>query len=243
MQSQTSGLQARQLASHLLHAVLRNKQPFDEAFAASSAKAAFSGLAFRDRAFARAIAATALRRLGQIEDMLGRFLEKPLPADAFEARFILIAGATQLAFMEVAPHAAIGLAVEQAKGTRAARHLAGLVNAVLRRVSANKAAILAEQDASKLNTPAWLWQRWVRHYGEETASRIAAAHLEEPPLDLSVKADAAAWAERLSGLLLPSGHGARLRQRDASRISKDTRRAHGGCRMPPPPCPRFCLAT
>src|SRR5271157_1789977 len=205
MQSQTSGLQARQLASHLLKAVLRNKQPFDEALAASSAKAAFSGLAFRDRAFARAIAATALRRLGQIEDMLGRFLEKPLPADAFEARFILISGVTQLAFMEVAPHAAIGLAVEQAKGTRAARHLAGLVNAVLRRVSANEAEILAEQDASKLNTPGWLWRRWVRHYGEEIASRIAAAHLEEPPLDFSMKLDAASWAEPLSGSLLPWG--------------------------------------
>ena len=185
-------------------AVLRNKQPFDEAFAASSAKPAFSTLAFRDRAFARAIAATGLRRLGQIEDMLGRFLEKPLPADAFEARFILITGATQLAFMEVAPHAAIGLAVEQAKGTRAARHLSGLINAVLRRVT-DKAAILAEQDASKLNTPGWLWQRWVRHYGEDTASRIAAEHLEEPPLDLSVKAEPAAWAERLSGSLLPWG--------------------------------------
>ena len=184
---------------------MRNRQPFDDAFAASSAKTAFSGLAFRDRAFARAIAATALRRLGQIEDMLGRFLEKPLPEDAFEARFILITGAAQLAFMEVAPHAAIGLAVEQAKGSRAARHLSGLVNAVLRRVDANKAEILAEQDASRLNTPEWLWRRWVRHYGEDTASRIAAAHLEEPPLDLSVKADTAAWAERLSGSLLPWG--------------------------------------
>ncbi len=203
--TEISGLQARLLASHLLAAVLRNKQPFDDAFAASSAKPAFSGLAFRDRAFARAIAATCLRRLGQIEDMLGRFLEKPLPADAFEARFILIAGAAQLAFMEVAPHAAIGLAVEQAKGSRAARHLSGLINAVLRRVSADKAAILSDQDASTLNTPAWLWQRWVRHYGEDTASRIAAAHVEEPPLDLSVKADAAACAERLSGSLLPSG--------------------------------------
>ena len=203
--TEISGLQARQLASHLLDAVLRNRQPFDDAFAASSAKPAFSGLAFRDRAFARAIAATGLRRLGQIEDMLDRFLEKPLPADAFEARFILIAGAVQLTFMEVAPHAAIGLAVEQAKGTRAARHLAGLVNAVLRRVSTSKADILAEQEVSKLNTPAWLWQRWVRHYGEDTASRIAAAHRDEPPLDLSVKADAAAWAERLSGSLLPWG--------------------------------------
>ncbi len=118
--TEISGLQSRQLASYLLKAVLQDKRPFDDAFAGSGAKAAFSGLAFRDRAFSRAIAATALRRLGQIEDMLRRFLERPLPADAFEARFILIAGAAQLAFMDVAPHAAIGLAVEQAKATRAA---------------------------------------------------------------------------------------------------------------------------
>ena len=203
--AEISGLQARQLSSHLLKAVLRDRRPFDEAFAESSAKPAFSGLAFRDRAFARAIAATALRRLGQTQDMLGRFLERPLPEDAFEARFILIAGAAQLVFMDVAPHAAIGLAVEQAKSTRASCHFAGLINAVLRRVSANKATILAEQDASKLNTPEWLWRRWVRHYGEETASRIAAAHVDEPLLDLSVRTDAAGWAERLSGSLLPWG--------------------------------------
>jgi 16S rRNA (cytosine967-C5)-methyltransferase len=72
-------------------------------------------------------------------------------------------------------------------------------------VNANKAEILAEQDASRLNTPEWLWKRWVLHYGEETASRIAAAHLEEPPLDLSVKANAAAWGTRLSGSFLPWG--------------------------------------
>jgi 16S rRNA (cytosine967-C5)-methyltransferase len=201
--TEVSGLQSRQLASNLLKAVLRDKRPFDDAFGASGAKTAFSGLAFRDRAFARAIAATALRRLGQIEDLLGRFLERSLPADAFEARFILIAGAAQLAFMDVAPHAAIGLAVEQAKGTRAARHLAGLINAVLRRVISNKSAILAEQDTATLNTPHWLWRRWVRHYGEKASREIAAAHLEEPPLDLSVRADPAAWAERLSGSLLP----------------------------------------
>jgi 16S rRNA (cytosine967-C5)-methyltransferase len=107
--------------------------------------------------------------------------------------------------MEVAPHAAIGLAVEQAKASRAVRHLAGLVNAVLRRVNEHKAAILAEQDASRLNTPEWLWRRWVQAYGDETAARIATAHLEEPPLDLSAKADAADLAARLSGAALPWG--------------------------------------
>jgi 16S rRNA (cytosine967-C5)-methyltransferase len=203
--AESAGLQARRLAAHLLKAVLRDKQPFDDAFAAAGSKAAFSGLEFRDRAFARAIAAMALRRLGQIEDMLCRFLEKPLPAEAFEARFILIAGAAQLAFMEVAPHAAISLAVEQAKGSRMARRYAGLVNAVLRKISANAAAIAAEQDAGRLNVPAWLFARWIAHYGEETARLIAAAHLQEPAHDLSVKADAQGWAGRLGGTLLPWG--------------------------------------
>ncbi len=204
-QTEASGLQARRLAAYLLKAVLRDKQPFDEAFAASGAKAAFATLEFRDRAFARAIAATALRRLGQIEDLLRRFLEKPLPAEAFEARFILIAGTVQLTFMDVAPHAAISLAVEQAKGSRGAHRYAGLINAVLRKVSANAAQIVPQQDAATLNTPAWLFSRWTRHYGEETVRRIAAAHLEEPALDLSFKAGPAEWAARLSGTLLPWG--------------------------------------
>ncbi|WP_127079721.1 RsmB/NOP family class I SAM-dependent RNA methyltransferase [Rhodomicrobium lacus] len=196
---------ARRLAVYLLKSVLHDYQSFDEAFAGSSARDAFAAMEARDRAFARAIATIALRRLGQIEDMLSRFLEKPLSADAFEARAILIAGATQLAFMDVAPHAAIGLAVEQAKASRFSRHLGGLINAVLRRVSENRAAILREQDAAHLNTPAWLWQRWVSAYGEATAREIAGAHLEEPPLDLSVRGDAGQWAAKLKGEALPWG--------------------------------------
>jgi 16S rRNA (cytosine967-C5)-methyltransferase len=204
-QTESAGLQARKLAAYLLRAVLRERQPFDDAFAATSAKAAFSGLESRDRAFAHAIAATALRRLGQIEDLLARFLSKPLPPEAFEARFILIVGTVQLAFMEVAPHAAINLAVEQAKASRGAHRFTGLINAVLRKVGADAAAAMAQQDADRLNTPPWLFSRWERHYGEETARRIAAAHLEEPALDLSIKADAPGWAARLGGDLLPSG--------------------------------------
>jgi 16S rRNA (cytosine967-C5)-methyltransferase len=204
-QSESAGLHARKLAAYLLRAVLHGRQPFDDVFAASETKAAFASLESRDRAFARAIAATAFRRLGQVEDLLRRQLLKPLPEDAFEAQFILIAGATQLAFMDVAPHAAISLAVDQAKLSRATFRYAGLINAVLRKVSTEASAQVASQDAAKLNTPAWLLGRWAGHYGEEAARKIAAAHLEEPALDLSVKADAAGWAARLGGAVLPSG--------------------------------------
>src|SRR3990170_5976589 len=40
---------------------------------------------------------------------------------------------------------------------------------------------------------------------EARAHAIAAAHLIEPPLDLTVKSDPELWAERLSGRVLPTG--------------------------------------
>ena len=55
------------------------------------------------------------------------------------------------------------------------------------------------------DTPAWLAQRWRSTYGESVARAIAAAHRSEPTLDLSVKSDPAGWAERLGGMVLPTG--------------------------------------
>jgi 16S rRNA (cytosine967-C5)-methyltransferase len=65
-------------------------------------------------------------------------------------------------------------------------------------------AALAGFDAA-LDTPAWLMTRWRRVYGEATARAIAAVHGEEPPLDLTVKHDAEAWAARMRGRVLATG--------------------------------------
>jgi 16S rRNA (cytosine967-C5)-methyltransferase len=64
---------------------------------------------------------------------------------------------------------------------------------------------LSRQDRVRLNVPEWLWRRWATTYGEDVARRIAEASLKEAPLDISAKADAQAWAERLGGRLLPTG--------------------------------------
>jgi 16S rRNA (cytosine967-C5)-methyltransferase len=47
--------------------------------------------------------------------------------------------------------------------------------------------VIAAQDAARLNTPDWLWQRWLETYGEERARAIASAHLGVPPLDIVTK--------------------------------------------------------
>ena len=66
-------------------------------------------------------------------------------------------------------------------------HFKPLINAVLRRVSREGKEALAKQDAPRLNTPDWLWTRWVAAYGEDTARAIATAHLKQAPLDIVSK--------------------------------------------------------
>jgi 16S rRNA (cytosine967-C5)-methyltransferase len=100
---------------------------------------------------------------------------------------ILLAGACELLFLNVAAHAAVDGANRLAQADGKAVHFKSLINAVLRRVAREGAELIARQDAARLNTPDWLWQRWSETYGEEPARAIALAHLGVPPLDIVTK--------------------------------------------------------
>ena len=89
---------------------------------------------------------------------------------------------------------------------------AGMVNAVLRNLLRRRDEFLELAAAGDYDLPPWLAQRWRKHYGEETARAIAAIYMKEPPLDVSVKSDVEDWAERLDGIVLPTGS-IRLRTR------------------------------
>lgn len=191
---------ARRAALAVLDDVLGRNAPLDESLAARLG----ARLEARDRAFARHLAATTLRRRGQIDSLIAAFVARPLPKEAHTARNILRLGAAQLAFLDTPPHAAVNETVALA-GARGAERYRGLVNAVLRRLAAEGKARVAVQDAAKLDTPEWLWNSWRAAYGEGTARRIAEAHLAEPPLDFSVSGDPGAWAARLDAALLPTG--------------------------------------
>lgn len=185
---------ARAAALDLFQGVIRRKQALDQQMAGG----ALAALDPRGRAFAHNLVATTLRRLGQIDALISTCLEKPLPKGARTAQDILRLGAAQLLFTGTADHAAIDTAVELARDRGQAR-LAKLVNAVLRRIQREGAAFVADQDAARLNTPDWLWHSWEAAYGAATCRAIAEVHLAHAPLDITVKSDAAAWAERLGG--------------------------------------------
>ncbi len=181
--------------------VLSEGHSFDGAAAKVFENSTLEG---RDRALARLIAATVLRRLGELEFVLNSFLEKPLSKRHGALWQILLAGAAQLLFLDTPPHAAVGLAVDQARRDRQAAHYDKLVNAVLRRVARDGKAVLEGADALALNVPAWMLARWTQAYGGDVARRIAAASLAEAPLDVTVKEAPETWAERLGGAVLPT---------------------------------------
>jgi 16S rRNA (cytosine967-C5)-methyltransferase len=168
--------------------VLRKKVPLERAVADSIESAPLSA---RDRGFARALATESLRRLGQIEELIRHFIAKPPPPHKSGITpEILIAGVCELLFLKTPPHAAVDAANRLAQTDRNAVHFKPLINAVLRRIAREGEAIVASQDAAALNTPDWLWPRWLSAYGEAEARAVAAVHSQIPPLDLSFSGDA-----------------------------------------------------
>jgi 16S rRNA (cytosine967-C5)-methyltransferase len=201
--SEPAGLAARRLAADILDGVVHRRRPLDEQL--DDRNAALSALPERDRALTRAIATTALRRLGTLRHLLGRYLERGLPADAPRVETALLIGAVQILWLEVPDHAAVDLAVRLAQADRRAARYAALVNAVLRRVAHDGRARLAGLDIATCDTPDWLLTRWTATYGADTARTIARANGQEPALDLTVKSDDARWAAALGGRVLWPG--------------------------------------
>lgn len=153
----------------------------------------------RDRAFLKLLVMTALRHWGEAGAAVARFLDRPLPRKARTTNLILNLAAVQLYWLDTPAHAAIDTAVRLAKAHSAARHFAGLVNAVLRRLTE------APRPGPSAVLPAWLMARWKADYGADTAAAIATASLAEAAIDVTARAEPATWAERLGGKLLPTG--------------------------------------
>jgi 16S rRNA (cytosine967-C5)-methyltransferase len=194
----TDDLAARRAALDVFQGVVVQRKAVNDTF-----DTAVTALEPRDRAFVRLLVATALRRLGQIDAVIAHFVTKP-PPDLVRDIFRL--GAAQVLFLGTAPHAAVATTVGLVRA-RGQDRMTGLVNAVMRKIATEGPAMVAEQDAARINTVDWLWQSWAAAYGPDVAAQIALAHLGEPPVDFTLKdsATAADWTQRLDATVLPTG--------------------------------------
>ncbi len=205
----TAGIPARKIAVDILNKVIGERRPLDEELRETGGHPELFALEARDRALVRAILGTALRRRGQIAAILDRLLERPVPEKTGLVLDILHVAAAQILFMEIPDRAAVAIAVTIADRDGRTRRYKGLINAVLRRMTAEREELLAANAAPWRNVPVWLFAAWQKAYGEETALAIAAMHLHEPNLDLAVKDGADGWAERLGGRVI-AGNTVRL---------------------------------
>src|SRR6202047_501189 len=167
-----TGFAARWAAATLLEGVLRRNRPLDEQVEDGYAKPGLRELSERDRALARRIAATVLRRLGTLRRLIGDLLGRGQPESAPQSESALLTGAAQLLFLDIPHHAAVDLSVRLLQGDRRHARYAGLVNAVLRRLARIGPDQLAKLAPLCLDTPEWLLTRWVRAYGEDAARAI-----------------------------------------------------------------------
>ena len=198
------GLEARSAAAKLLAAVLDRKTSLDGMLDADHGNPAYRALNDADRALVRAILNTALRHLPRIDAAISSLLQTPLPEGARALKHVLTVAAAQILYLDVPDHSAVDLAVEQANADPRNRRFASLVNALLRRMSREKADILARLEEVAA-MPDWFFQRLVKAYGAEAAEAIAKAQLTPAAIDLTVKSDPQGWAERLNGVVLPTG--------------------------------------
>lgn len=197
------GLQSRQIAYEVLESVLLKKQPLDHMLESHQG---FNGLNTQDRGFTRMLIATALRRKGQLDDLIMRSTTQEKPLHPEQLRVILYVGIVQILFMDVSDHAAVNVTVELAKNLGYDRQK-GLINAVLRRMTTEGAEWIKRQDPVQTNIPPWLLSLWIDSYGLSGAAQIAESSLSEASLDISVKDPKMKlnWAQALEATILPTG--------------------------------------
>lgn len=202
------GLGARKVALEIVDSVLHQKISLDECLKNSYSRESNNGsilFDYRDRNFTRLLATTMLRRHGQLTKIVSNYLKKPLPNSGQYAQLILLLGAAQLIFLKGTPHSVIDTAVELCRMQHSSMRFAGLINAVLRRISERDPAHLLEQTNDFLNVPKWMLNRWITAYDKKTTREIVTASLKEAALDITVLGKSQELANRVNGIVLPTG--------------------------------------
>lgn len=186
---------ARSAAVWLLGQVLDEGRLLSELLAEKH----FYSLDAPSRARAQRLATQTLRGLERADRILKPYLRKsPPPA---------VLNILRLATVELClggdAHGVVNEAVSLVQRNGRTRAFGGLANAVLRKVSREGVAKWAELRVPHL--PKWLRGPLREAYGAEVVQRIEAAHFAGAPIDVTPRADAELWAERLKGELLPTG--------------------------------------
>jgi len=138
-----------------------------------------------DRAAVRAIALGTLRWYLRLRPAVAPLVSRPFDELSPKLAALLVTAAHQVEYSRGAAEAQVHLAVDASRVVGESR-ASGVVNAVLRRFVAQRAALLAEVDANLAQRhahPAWLVDALSANWGDATESILAANNLH-PPMTL-----------------------------------------------------------
>lgn len=177
---------ARSVAAQVLQRAFR-----DGAFAAAALDAALEReLAFdsRDRGLATELVYGVLRTRPLLEARLSRHLAKPFEALPDDAAAHLLIAAYQILFLDRIPaFAAVNEAVDLVSARYGKKGLAGVTNAVLRRLAEEgRLDEAARRTAVAASFPEWLVSSLTASLGAEAGQAFLASTLDVPPAGLRV---------------------------------------------------------
>ena len=188
------GVAARGAAVAILDAVLGERRSLADVLSEPNGPLAVLGAG--DRGRAQRLASTVLRHVEQADRVLAPHLRRAPPRTAMN---VLRLAVVELAVERSAAHGVVNAAVDLVRRGRKTGHLAGLVNAVLRKMG-DGAGLFDGLPPQRL--PLWLRQPLVRTWGRDAVTAMEAVQAKAPPLDLTPKPGVAPIA---GALVLPTG--------------------------------------
>jgi 16S rRNA (cytosine967-C5)-methyltransferase len=168
---------ARRAAHEVVLRVFEDDAYADRAFAGAAA-----GLDRRDRALAQQLAYGTVQRVRTLDHAIETLGRRPVRKLDPPVRAALRLGAYQLAYLDGVPaHAAVNESVELVRAARLERAVP-FTNAVLRRLAEGLPALLASlpEGPLKHSYPDWVFETWLRDWGEEEALELMLAQNEAP---------------------------------------------------------------
>src|SRR5689334_15349469 len=158
----------------------------DDAYADRAFRSAADGIDLRDRALAQRLAYGTIQRVRTLDHGIEELGGRPVAKLDAPVRAALRLGAYQLAFSEVATHAAVNESVELVRAAGLERAVK-FTNAVMRRLALGLRELVeslpdgtAEEGALRHSYPDWVAEVWWRDLGRDEALALMRAQNEAP---------------------------------------------------------------
>lgn len=141
-------------------------------------------LSKKDQSLVNMIVLTFLRRNGEVDHTIRKYIKKPLSKKSVKIKNILRIGITQILFLDIPDFASVNNCVSISK--KRFKGFENLVNAILRNVCREKNEIL-KNTCTLRNLPNWIKIGWEKSIDKAKIKKISNEIIKVPKIDINIK--------------------------------------------------------